>query len=55
MLLDECRELRALATLLKACRERVLAVEQRLAAGLDAKAETAIRRWLAKVAAKLAG
>jgi hypothetical protein len=40
-------------TLLKACRERVLAVEQRLAAGLDAKAETAIRRWLAKTAAEL--
>jgi DNA-binding MarR family transcriptional regulator len=41
------------ATLLAACRERVLALEQRLAAGLDGKAETTIRRWLAKVATEL--
>ena len=40
-------------TLLKTCRERVLALEQRLAAGLDAKAETTIRRWLARIAADL--
>ncbi|WP_431309637.1 MarR family winged helix-turn-helix transcriptional regulator [Bradyrhizobium iriomotense] len=39
--------------LLKTCRERVLALEQRLAAGLDAKAETAIRRWLARIATDL--
>ncbi|MET3967013.1 MULTISPECIES: MarR family winged helix-turn-helix transcriptional regulator [Bradyrhizobium] len=40
-------------TLLKACRERVIALEKRLAASLDAKAETAIRRWLAGIAADL--
>ncbi|WP_449381740.1 MarR family winged helix-turn-helix transcriptional regulator [Bradyrhizobium sp. UFLA05-112] len=39
--------------LLKTCRERVLALEQRLAAGLDAKAETTIRRWLARIATEL--
>lgn len=41
------------ATLLKACRERVIALEKRLAAGLDAKAEASIRRWLAGLAADL--
>ena len=41
------------ATLLKACRERVIALEQRLVAGLDSKAETAIRRWLTDVAIEL--
>ncbi len=40
-------------TLLKACRERVIALEKRLARGLDAKAETTIRRWLAGIAAEL--
>jgi DNA-binding MarR family transcriptional regulator len=40
-------------TLLKACRERVIVVEKRLARGLDTKAETAIRRWLASIAAEL--
>lgn len=40
-------------TLLKACRERVIALEKRLAAGLDAKAEASIRRWLANVATEL--
>ncbi|WFU37257.1 MarR family transcriptional regulator [Bradyrhizobium sp. CB82] len=40
-------------TLLKTCRERVLALEHRLAAGLDAKAEIAIRRWLVRIAAEL--
>jgi DNA-binding MarR family transcriptional regulator len=40
-------------TLLKTCRERVLTLEQRLAAGLDANAETTIRRWLARIAAEL--
>ena len=41
------------ATLLKACRERVIALEQRLVAGLDSKAETTIRRWLTDVAIEL--
>lgn len=41
------------ATLLKSCRERVIALEKRLARGLDAKAEIAIRRWLAGIAADL--
>lgn len=41
------------AMLLKACRERVIALEKRLAAGLDAKAEAGIRRWLAGIAADL--
>ncbi|MGL9617808.1 MarR family winged helix-turn-helix transcriptional regulator [Bradyrhizobium sp. U531] len=40
-------------TLLKACRERVIALEKRLAGGLDAKAEASIRRWLANVATDL--
>lgn len=40
-------------TLLKACRERVIALEKRLVAGLDAKAEASIRRWLANVATEL--
>jgi DNA-binding MarR family transcriptional regulator len=40
-------------TLLKACRERVIALEKRLAGGLDAKAEASIRRWLANVATEL--
>ena len=41
------------ATLLKACRQRVLDLEKRLARDLDTKAETAIRRWLAGIAAEL--
>jgi len=41
------------ATLLKACRERVIALEKRLAKGLDEKAEISIRRWLAGIAADL--
>jgi len=41
------------ATLLKACRERVLELEKRLARGLDSKAEATIRRWLAGIAADL--
>ena len=40
-------------TLLKACRERVLELEKRLATGLDGKAEATIRRWLAGIAADL--
>ncbi|PIT01617.1 MarR family transcriptional regulator [Bradyrhizobium nitroreducens] len=39
--------------LLTACRERVIALEKRLASGLDAKAEASIRRWLANVATEL--
>ncbi|MBB4257223.1 MULTISPECIES: MarR family winged helix-turn-helix transcriptional regulator [unclassified Bradyrhizobium] len=42
-------------TLLKACRERVMVLEKRLADGLDAKAEASIRRWLANVATELQG
>ena len=41
------------ATLLRACRERVIALEKRLANGLDARAEASIRRWLANVATEL--
>lgn len=41
------------ATLLKACRERVIELEKRLAKGLDAKEETTVRRWLAGIAADL--
>jgi DNA-binding MarR family transcriptional regulator len=37
-------------TLLGKCRRHVNAVERRLAAGLGAKAEATIRRWLAKIA-----
>ena len=39
-------------TLLDKCRRHVNAVERRLAAGLGAKAETTIRRWLATIAAE---
>jgi DNA-binding MarR family transcriptional regulator len=39
--------------LLDKCRRRVNAVERRLVAGLGAKAETVIRRWLSKIAADL--
>ena len=39
--------------LLRDCRQRVLALEARLAAGLDRKAETTIRQWLAKIAAEM--
>lgn len=41
------------ATLLKACRQRVLELEKRLARDLDARTEVAIRRWLAGIAADL--
>lgn len=41
------------ATLLRECRGRVLAVERKLAAGLDRKAETTIRRWLASIATEM--
>ncbi|MDN5002034.1 MarR family winged helix-turn-helix transcriptional regulator [Bradyrhizobium sp. GCM10027634] len=40
-------------TLLKACRDRVLELEKRLATGIDGKAEVTIRRWLAGIAADL--
>lgn len=41
------------ATLLKACRDRVLQLEKRLVTGLDSKAEITVRRWLAGIAADL--
>ncbi|WP_454647925.1 MarR family winged helix-turn-helix transcriptional regulator [Bradyrhizobium liaoningense] len=41
------------ATLLNACRQRVLELEKRLARDLDSKAETTIRRWLAGIAKDL--
>ncbi|RTE88647.1 MarR family transcriptional regulator [Bradyrhizobium sp. LVM 105] len=41
------------ATLLRACRERVIELEKRLARGLDMKTETAIRRWLTGIATEL--
>jgi DNA-binding MarR family transcriptional regulator len=40
-------------TLLDRCRRHVDDVERRLAAGLGAKAEATIRRWLARVATEL--
>jgi DNA-binding MarR family transcriptional regulator len=40
-------------TLLDQCRRHVDAVERRLAAGLDTRAEATIRRWLAWIATKL--
>jgi DNA-binding MarR family transcriptional regulator len=42
------------AALLDKCRRHVNAVERRLTAGLGARAELAIRRWLSKIAAELA-
>ena len=41
------------AVLLDKCRSRVNAIERRLVAGLGAKAEITIRRWLSKIAADL--
>lgn len=41
------------AHLLQSCRRHALALERRLAAGLDAKSQTAIRRWLSKIATDL--
>jgi DNA-binding MarR family transcriptional regulator len=40
-------------TLLDKCRRPVRALERRLMAGLSAKAEVTIRRWLSKIAAEL--
>ncbi len=39
--------------LLRNCRGRVMALERRLAAGLDRNAEATIRRWLSKIAREL--
>jgi DNA-binding MarR family transcriptional regulator len=36
------------------CRRRVLALERRLAAGLTARTQLTVRRWLARIAADLA-
>ncbi len=41
------------ARLLENCRRRALALERRLAAGLDGKSELAVRRWLSKIATDL--
>lgn len=41
-------------TLLDKCRRHAKAVERRLAAGLSAKAQVTVRRWLAKIATDLA-
>lgn len=41
------------AALLDKCRRHVNAVERRLTAGLGARAEQTIRRWLSKIAAEL--
>jgi DNA-binding MarR family transcriptional regulator len=41
------------ATLLDKCRRHVKAVERRLMAGLAARAQATIRRWLSKIAAEL--
>jgi DNA-binding MarR family transcriptional regulator len=40
-------------TLLDKCRRHVNVLERRLSAGLDARAEDTIRRWLSKIAAEL--
>jgi DNA-binding MarR family transcriptional regulator len=40
-------------TLLRTCKERVIALERRLACGLDAKTEASIRCWLTNVATEL--
>jgi DNA-binding MarR family transcriptional regulator len=40
-------------TLLEKCRRQAMAVERRLAAGLSAKAQATVRRWLSKIAADL--
>lgn len=39
--------------LLESCRRHALAVERRLAAGLDAKSQALVRRWLSKIATDL--
>jgi DNA-binding MarR family transcriptional regulator len=40
-------------TLLGQCRRHVMALERRLTAGLGAKSQVTIRRWLSKIAADL--
>lgn len=40
-------------TLLDKCRRRAQALERRLMAGLSAKAQVTVRRWLSKIAAEL--
>jgi DNA-binding MarR family transcriptional regulator len=40
-------------TLLDTCRRRAVALERRLVAGLGAKSEVTVRRWLSKIAADL--
>jgi DNA-binding MarR family transcriptional regulator len=40
-------------TLLEQCRRRAIALERRLVAGLGAKAEGTVRRWLSKIALNL--
>jgi DNA-binding MarR family transcriptional regulator len=41
------------ARLLQDCRRRALALERRLAAGLDAGSQLTVRRWLSKIATDL--
>jgi DNA-binding MarR family transcriptional regulator len=41
------------ARLLENCRRHALALERRLAAGLNAKSQTTVRRWLSKIATDL--
>jgi len=41
------------ARLLENCRRRTLVLERRLAAGLNAKSQTMVRRWLSRIAADL--
>ncbi|QWG20650.1 MarR family transcriptional regulator [Bradyrhizobium sediminis] len=41
-------------SLLEKCRRHVQAVERRLTAGLSARAQATVRRWLSKIAADLA-
>ena len=41
------------AALLDKCRRHALAIERRLAAGLSARTQVTVRRWLAKIAREL--
>ena len=41
------------ARLLENCRRHALALERRLAAGLNAKSQVTVRRWLSKIATDL--
>jgi DNA-binding MarR family transcriptional regulator len=40
-------------SLLEKCRRQAMTLERRLAAGLSAKAQATVRRWLSKIAAEL--